>query len=244
MVEYGTWYPYTGNSAFLLAFMLFVAVILLVYAGKRQRRPITVKRPGRTVSGFLIILWFLSIYIFNIALYTYAMQLSEAKLFGTSPVNNITPVTLVSAVATFLIILYLTKKHGWKIAFGSALIGTTAGPMVFEFPFDIIVMNKIYPAVPSNPLLYRELFFLPWFLIEIITFSLLTLSPAMKVSKYTLFSLAGMLFVFALWALFGFAYGATGTNPLLYTFNAVSKVLGFTAIITLFTNAREPVKDK
>ena len=49
----------------------------------------------------------------------------------------------------------------------------------------------------AYPILYRELFFFPLFLVEVSTISLLTLLPSMKISKYTLYSAAGMFFVFA-----------------------------------------------
>jgi hypothetical protein len=75
------------------------------------------------------------------------------------------------------------------------------------------------------------LYFLPLFLVEISSFTLLTLSPVMNLSKYTLFSLAAMFFVFAVWALFGFSYPS---DPIPIALNAVSKILSFVVSITLF----------
>lgn len=68
-------------------------------------------------------------------------------------------------------------------------------------------------------------------MIEISTFSLLTLSPLVRLSRATLFSLAGMFLVFAIWAAFGFAYPSA---PIPIALNAISKVLCFVAAITLF----------
>jgi hypothetical protein len=39
------------------------------------------------------------------------------------------------------VILYLTRRWGWKVALASAVIGTAAAPMIFELPFDLIVIG-------------------------------------------------------------------------------------------------------
>jgi hypothetical protein len=54
--------------------------------------------------------------------------------------------------------------------------------MIFEFPFDLIVMRRTNPPLPTHPMLYRQLFFLPLFLVEFSTVSLLTLLPSMRVT--------------------------------------------------------------
>jgi hypothetical protein len=103
--------------------------------------------------------------------------------------------------------------------------------MIFELPFDLIVMWRTYPPIPPSPTLFRLLFFLPLFLVELSTFSLLALSPLTKLTKYTLFSLAGVFFVFAVWALLGFTYPA---EPISYALNGASKVLSFVTAVTFF----------
>ena len=60
---------------------------------------------------------------------------------------------------------------------------------------------------------------------------MLSFSTATKLSRYTLFSLAGMFFVFAIWALVGFGYPST---PILIALNGISKVLAFATSVTLF----------
>jgi hypothetical protein len=60
---------------------------------------------------------------------------------------------------------------------------------------------------------------------------MLMLSPLMKLSRSTLFLLAGMFLVFAVWALFGFAYPA---DPLPTALNMLAKVLAFAAAVSLF----------
>jgi hypothetical protein len=116
----------------------------------------------------------------------------------------------------------------------SAIVGAVAAPMIFELPFDLIVMCRLYPPVTARLIL---LFFLPLFLVGVSSISLLTLSPLVKVSKPTLFSLAAMFFVFAAWALFGFSYPS---YPIPIVLNAVSKILCFAASITLFLPHESP----
>ena len=108
--------------------------------------------------------------------------------------------------------------------------------MIFEFPFDLIVMARIYPPIPPHPALYRVLFFAFLFLVEVLTLSLLTLSPAVRLSKAAFFIFALMLAVFAVWGLFGFGYPSA---PAAFTFNVVSKILAFVVTLSLFLR-REP----
>ncbi|MBV9093739.1 MAG: hypothetical protein JO132_07670 [Streptosporangiaceae bacterium] len=79
--------------------------------------------------------------------------------------------------------------------------------------------------------MYRALFFVPLFLIEITTLLLLSLSPMVRPTRATLFCLALMLGVFAVWALSGFGY-PSALVPL--TLNIVSKFLAFAVVLTLF----------
>ena len=110
--------------------------------------------------------------------------------------------------------------------------------MIFELPFDLIVMGRTHPPVPAVQ--FTLLFFLPLFLWEFSSFALLTLSPLMKLSKYTLFSVAAMLYVFAVWALFGFPYPS---RPIPFALNVISKILAFAAAITLFLPQREQAQE-
>ena len=75
------------------------------------------------------------------------------------------------------------------------------------------------------------IFELPFDLIEITTLGLLTLSPMVALSKRTCRVLALMFVVFAVWALFGFAYPS---SPIPVAMNVLSKVLAFVAAATLF----------
>ncbi len=156
---------------------------------------------------------------------------AETQQFGTItlPTNPISPVTDLSGLVTFIVIASLARHHGLKTAFGSAIVGTIAAPMIFELPFDLIIMWRTYAPAPATE--FTLLFFLPLFLWEISSFALVTWSPLAKLSKYTLFSLAAMFSVFAVWALFGFSYPS---SPIPIALNAVSKILCFVVSITLF----------
>jgi hypothetical protein len=132
---------------------------------------------------------------------------------------------------TFVVILYLTRRWGWKVALASAVIGTAAAWTIFEFPFDLIIMTRTNPPIPTHPTLYRQLYFLPLFLVQFSTVSLLTLLPSMRVTAYAAYAVAGMFVVFAAWAAFGFAFPA---EPLPLGLNVISKILCFVAAIMLF----------
>ena len=80
-------------------------------------------------------------------------------------------------------------------------------------------------------MLYRQLFFLPLFLAEFSTVSLLTLLPSMRVTAYAAYAVAAMFGVFAVWASFGFAFPS---EPMPLALNVISKILCFVAAIMLF----------
>jgi hypothetical protein len=221
-----------GTDAVFLAVTLLAIGVLFTYLATRLIGAVGIKRSvGKTVGVLLITIWGLSLTTFLVAIETYILQITQKHMLGTTPTNPITPITYLCALGTFIIIAYLARSHGLKVALGSAFVGTAAAPMIFELPFDLIVMARTYPPIPPSPNLYRLLFFLPLFMVEISTFSLLTLSPLTKLSKYTLFSLAGMFFVFAVWALFGFSYPS---DPIPVALNGISKILSFVVAITLF----------
>jgi len=233
----GTWAPYTGAESILLTVLLLLIAAAFAFLGVRVRSSLAPTRPGRAVSALLILIWVLSLLAFFVDTISYGFVLYKANLVAvyesyTAP-NPVTPITEASAVAAFIVILLLTRRHGMKVAFLSALVGAMTGPMIFELPFDLIVLNRIYPPIPPAPTLFRLLFFLPLFLIELSTISFLTFSPLTRLSRYTLFSLAGFFFVFAIWAGFGFSFPSP-THPLETTLNDVAKVMSFFTTITLF----------
>lgn len=233
----GTWAPYAGTDSILLAALLLVIAAAFACLGVRLRSSMAPARPGRAVSVFLILIWVVSLVAFLVDAVTYGFVLQWANLVAvyqsyTAP-NPVTPITEACAVATFIIILLLTRRHGLKVALLSSFVGAASGPMIFELPFDLIVLNRIYPPIPPAPIIFRLLFFLPLFLVELSTMSFLTFSPLTSLSKYTLFSLAGFFVVFAIWAAFGFSYPSP-THPLETAFNDISKVLSFVTAITFY----------
>jgi hypothetical protein len=229
MPHYGAWSPYAGGNSIILAAVLLIVTGVLAYLAIRLSHPFEIKRPGTSLGVLIAVMWLLSVVMFLVATTAYVRVLYEQVGHFTGPVNPITPVTTLSGAVAFLIILYLAQRSGLWIAFGSAIVGTIAAPMIFELPFDLIVMWRTYAPAPQT--LFTLLFFLPLFLTEVSSFALLMLSPAIKLSRSTLFLLAGMFLIFAVWALFGFAYPAA---PIPVTLNIVSKLLAFAAAVSLF----------
>ena len=228
MPQYGTWSPYQGTSALLLALTLFVIGCALIRFGLRQHNPIKVVQPGKFVGTLLVTILCLSMVTYLISIITYMQLLTQQVGRFEPPTSPVSSITFLSALVTFIIIAYLSRHHGLKIALGSAIAGTISAPMIFELPFDLIVMWRLFPPVSTQLTL---LYFLPLFLVEISSFSLLTLSPLTQISRHTLFTLAAIFIVFSIWALFGFSFPS---SPIPLALNAVSKVLCFITAITLF----------
>ena len=226
-----SWVSYSSGEAILLAIVLLVVACGFVYAGKRLRAPLRVAQPGGTAAAFMIAIWLLAIYNFLVATFVYGLQVEQAYPGFVAPRVIVGKFTFVDASVTFFVILYLTRRWGWKVALASAVIGTAAALMIFEFPFDLIIMARTDPPIPTHTMLYPQMFFLPLFLLQFSTVSLLTLLPSMRVTAYASYAVAGMFAVFAVWAAFGFAFPA---EPLPLALNIISKILCFVAAIMLF----------
>jgi len=220
---------YGSVGALSLAIALLLVAGGVAYAGRRLRSPRRVAPPGVTAAAFMVAIWLLAIYDVLIATHVYGLQVRQD--YPGFVAARVRVGTFVDAPVAFFVILYLTRRWGWKVALASAVIGTAAAPMIFELPFDLIVMTRTNPPIPGHPMLYRQLFFLPLFLVELSTMSLLTLLPSMRLTAYACYAVAGMLVVFAVWAAFGFAFPA---EPLPLALNVVSKILCFVAAIMLF----------
>ena len=237
MSHSGNWSPYTGSSSIILAVLLFVVTCILVFVATRVARPITVKRPGKALGISIVVIWVLSVATFLIAIIVYALALVKQVGHVTSVVDPISPITDTSALVSFVVIgvlAYFANRSGFWAALGTAMVGTIAAPMIFELPFDLIVMWHTYPPAPAA--LFTPLFFFPLFLVEIASFAMLMLSPVMKLSRSSLFLLAGMFLIFAVWARFGFAYPLA---PLPFAMNVIGKMLAFATAISLFLPAKK-----
>jgi hypothetical protein len=230
MPHYGTWFSYSGSAKLILAAVLLAAAAALAYAGIRLPLPACVPRPGRNTTTLMVVAWALSIIVFLACVGIYGKQAHQEHL-ADRPADNIFPITFLAAGVTFFVIA-ITGKPGGKTAVLSAAVAAMAAPMVFELPFDLIVMARTYPPIPPHPALYRVVFFAPLVAVEITTLALLTWSPLVRLSRATFYALALMLAVFAIWALTaGFDYPSA---PLPYALNVVAKLLAFATILTLF----------
>jgi hypothetical protein len=234
MTTEGTWIGYSGTAQIGLAVVLLAVAGGLAYAGTRWPGPFQARRPRPAVANLMLAIWVLAIATFLICLSRYVHQARQDFPGRTAPTDPIAPVTGFGVGLVFIIIL--TNSRGGPVArIGSAIIGALAAPMIFELPFDLIVMTRTYP-IPPDPAGYRALFFLPLFAIELTTLALLTLSPMVRLSRATFLSFAAMLAVFAVWALFGFGYPSA---PVPITLNVVSKILAFVTLLTLFLLPRD-----
>jgi hypothetical protein len=176
------WASYSGGAAIYLAIVLLVMASGFAYAGRRLRVPLKVMRPEGAAAGFMIAIWLLAIYTDGIAAFVYGLHVKEA--YPGFVGARVRVGTFIYALVTFFVIFYVTRRWGWKVALASAVIGTAAAPMLVELPFDLIVMARTNPPIPTRPMLYRQLFFLPLFLVELSAISMLTLLPSKRVTAY------------------------------------------------------------
>ena len=225
------WFSYGGAARVVLALVLVAVAAGMAGAGLRLRVPVRLPRPGRTARTVMLATWGLAIVAFLVCFGIYLHQLIKQHLIHSRPPQPIFPITAACMISLFFAILYMGRSLNEEARLGSAFIGAIAAPMIFEFPFDLIVMTRTYPAVAPDPTLYRVLFFAPLFLVEFTTLALLSLSPLVRLSKTAFFAFALMLLIFAVWALFGLGYPS---SPLPFAFNAVSKVVAFVVALSLF----------
>jgi hypothetical protein len=237
MTQYGTWVSYGGDARIWLATGLLAVAGGVTLAGIRLPLPVRATRPGPVGRIAMILAWVASIAAFLVCATIYARQYIRAyhlSAAAAAPKDRIAPITFLAVVVVFVIIIS-RRSPGFGTRLASGAIGAIAAPMIFELPFDLIVMARTYPPIPPDPALYRALFFVPLFLIEITTLLLLRLSPMVRLTRATFFSFALMLGVFAVWALSGFGYPSA---PAPYALNIASKILAFVTALTLFLPQR------
>ncbi len=157
LTQYDQWVPYTGIESLLLAVVLFVIAILFAYFGMKLKEEIKVHKTGKLIAGFLIAMWCLAIAIFLVAAIVYGLQLIQQNPNHPNPTYPVRLFSEVFGVVTFVLIFYVTKNLGIKTALASAFIGTVAGLMIFELPFDLIVMTRTYPPISPSALLIQFL---------------------------------------------------------------------------------------
>ena len=231
MTQHASWAGYSGGARISLAIILLAAAAAVAGAGAKLPQPGRLPRPGRITTYALVTAWVVAITAFLSVLSVLTQQASQGHPGRVRLTGPIAPVTDTAVVVTFIVILMLARSYRGPVRLWGAAIGALAAPMVFEFPFDFIVMTRITGA----PTAHLVAFFVPLFLIEIITLALLAASPMVRLRRSTLFCFAAMLVVFAIWALYGFGYPSTS---LFYSLNVVSKLLSFATALTLFLPTR------
>ncbi len=237
MTQWGTWVSYGGDARIWLAIGLLAVAGGVTWAGIRLPLPVRATRPGSSGRACLILAWVASIVAFGVCATIYIGQYMRAYdlTAPVTPKDPIAPITFSAVVVVFVVIVIVSRGLPRWTRLASAAIGAMAAPMIFELPFDLIVMARTYPPIPPDPAGYRALFFVPLFLIEITTLLLLRLSPAVRLRRATFFSFALLLGVFAVWALSGFGYPSA---PLPTALNIASKILAFVTVLTLFPSRR------
>lgn len=229
--RFGTWVAYQGDGRVALAVVLLLVACLVLGLASRIPRPL---RFPRARSGWVIAAlvgcWLVALIAFVGGFIVYARQELHDYPHGTAPPTPILPVTLVAAAVTAILIGVRTTGTP-RGRFANAVIGAAVAPMLFELPFDVIVLSRTYPAVVPHPALYRLAFFGPLFLVELTTIALLCVAPGPLLSRVAVQTFGVMLIVFAGWAVAGFAFPST---PVSFTFNASSKLLAFLAMLGLF----------
>ena len=226
------WFSYGGGARVVLAVALVAVAAGVAGMGLRLRVPVRLPSPGRTARTVMLAAWGTAVVAFLVCLGIYVHQLTQQHLIHSRPPQPVFPVTAACMIALFLGIWFIGRSLSDEARMGSAFIGAIAAPMIFEFPFDLIVMTRTYPAVAPDPAVYRVLFFTPLFLVEFTTLALLSLSPLVRLSRMAFFAFALMLLSFAVWALFGLGYPSA---PLPFAFNAASKVVAFVVALCLFS---------
>lgn len=229
------WFSYGGAARVVLAVVLLAVAAAVTGTGLRLRVPVRLPRPGRTARTVILAAWGLAVMAFLVCFSIYVQQLIRQHLIHSRPPQPVFPVTAACMIALFFAIWYFGRSLSREARLGSAFIGAAAAPMIFEFPFDLIVMTRTYPGVAPDPALYRVLIFAPLFLVEFTTLALLSLSPLVRLRRAAFFAFALMLLIFAVWALFGLGYPSA---PLPFAFNAASKIAAFAVALGLFLPQR------
>ena len=238
VAQSGTWVSYSGTARVVLAVVLLAAAGGVVYAAIRLPLPVWPPRLSEGSRQFMGVIWGFAIIAFLVCLPIYVKHARQEHLLHRIPADPIMPVTAACIGVIFVTILIAGSARGRQVALASAAIGAASAPMIFEFPFDLIVMARTYPPLPPDPALYRVLFFAPLFLVEFTTLALLMLSPMVRLSRTAFFCFAVMLVVFAAWGLSGFAYPSA---PVPFTLNVLSKILACAAALSLFLSRRAQV---
>jgi hypothetical protein len=148
-------FSHGGTTRVVLALVLVAVAVGVAGAGLRLRVAVRLPRPGQTARTLMLTTWGLAIVAFLVCFSTYVHQLIQQHLIHSRPPQPIFPITAACMIALFFAILHMGRSLNQEARLGSAFIGAIAAPTIFEFPFDLIVMTRTYPAVAPDPALYR-----------------------------------------------------------------------------------------
>jgi hypothetical protein len=235
----GLWARYSGSDRTALTAILAMIALALLIGAFRVRGSFRPPAVGRSGLVTLLTLWPLSIVAFLVAATIYVAQFRHDYPTFSAPQSPILPVTLSAAALTFLVLAY-----AWRGRDRARLVGPTmaalAAPMVFELPFDLIVMGRTTPPVMPHPGLWRMLFFTPLFIVELCTIALLLAVPGIRLTRWTWAALAAQFLVFTWWASIGFGYP---DQPLPHVANVIAKLCAFAVVWTMLLPPPKVVVD-
>jgi hypothetical protein len=233
--QHGLWVSYSGTAEIVLAAALLATAVAVAFAGLRLPLPARLPRPGRAAKACLVTAWLVAIAALLVSDSLYVLHAQREHLVDghALPADPITPVTVIGVGIIWFAVTLMHNARGWRIALGSGVIAALAAPWIFELPFDLIIMTRV--SMPPDSGAYRILFFGLLLGIAITTLALLTRSPVVRLTRAAFWCFAGMLAVFAVWALVGFAYPSA---PVPFALNVVSKILAFLTALSLFLPER------
>ena len=151
MAQHASWASYSGSSRIVLAVILLIVAATVAAARTRLPLPSQPLRLGRNTTYVLLTVWVVVIFAFLAvlsALTQEAQQAHPGRVRATGP-GPIAPVTAV--VVTFVVIIALGRAYEWPARLGGAAIGALAAPMIFQLPFDFIVLARTRPWHRSRP---------------------------------------------------------------------------------------------
>jgi hypothetical protein len=217
------WIPYGGSGTLELSLVLALIGTGLILLGRRMSQDVRLPKMGKVLLVIVVVIWAFSILTF--------LRINRDLARYTGSAGNlgpIFPITVITAFCTFLFVAYVSRRDGILASIGRGFLAFIAGPMVFEFPFLLIVIPRVHA-----PLIPALIFLIPLFTIIFTTLSLLLFSRKVAITSYSLYLYGAMILVFAVWALDGYSYPS---NPTSFLLNAISKVLGFGSVAALFVS--------
>jgi hypothetical protein len=226
-----TWSSYDVPASLVIAFVLFVIGAAMIALAIRMTRDFSLPKMGKGLGAVVIVVWAFSI----LAFLRIVSELAKTQPAAAS-LGSIFPITITSAFCTAGYVSYVCRKDGVKSALGNGFLAFIAGPMAFEFPFVVIVAPRA-EGLSVFPLA-EVVFFASLVSIIFTTLSLLLLSRRVSITRSSMYLYGSMILVFGLWAADGFSYPA---EPLAFTLNAISKILGFASIGALFKSGERRV---